>query len=75
MTRDSKLLTVSVATQPHCQLHPPPPLMTPHASVVRNRKNCTSENDQSITRGTVKSTSRYLTVYLFACDGSPVQDG
>lgn len=36
---DSKLLTVSVVTQPHCQLHPPLLLMTPHASVVRNRKN------------------------------------
>lgn len=38
VTENSKLLTVSVVTQPRCQLHPPPLLKTLHASVVRNRK-------------------------------------
>ena len=36
---EGQQLTVSVVTQPHCQLHPPPLLMTLHASVVTGKKN------------------------------------
>lgn len=58
MTKDIKLLTVSVVTQPHCQLHPPPLLMTLHASVVRNREDAQSD-DQSITTGIERGMSRH----------------
>lgn len=40
VTKNSMLPTVSVVTQPHCQLHPPPLPMTPHVS-VRNYKYAT----------------------------------
>lgn len=39
MQKHNKLFTVSVATQPHCQLRPPPLLMTLHVSEVKNRQN------------------------------------
>ena len=35
LLKDSNFLTVSVATPPHCQLPPPPLLMTPPALLVQ----------------------------------------
>lgn len=70
LTKDVKLLTVSLVTPPHCRLRPPPPLMTLHASVVRRRKRTFRALSEEYTE--VQTHVLYPSLYLFTCDSCPV---
>lgn len=48
MWKHGELFTVSVATQPHCQLHPPPLLMTLRVSEVQKQRERTHEKGGSV---------------------------
>lgn len=74
MWKHSELFTVSVATQPHCQLHPPPLLMTLHVSEVQKQRERTKRMKlwKCCQR---ESVNRSLAAYLLPCDSCPVQNG
>lgn len=74
MRKHNKLFTVSVATQPHCQLHPPPLLMTLHVSEVKNRRNTQMKTVKAFSEKEREPTV-CQTAYLLPCDSSPVQNG
>lgn len=55
MWKHGELLTVSVATQPHCQLHPPPLRMTLRVSEVQKEREHAHENGGGVLGARVRA--------------------